>query len=292
MGARLNAGGFDSVGATFVAFKIEMLIQTLQLNGARACSFFCFKTVKKRPHINGSFREWSPTCGPRVQITKSCSTVTTTRPLPAYNRIAYFRPSINKTRYNCQNIDYTAGWLQSVPKTIKPVYLTRTLGLLWPFIGLCSLWDQILSKYNYGLQCIFCLKSYFCYLSRRDTIVFTLSVCLSVCLWLKVNGQGRRSPKGQKRVFGHISETNSLRGSGLVSKCRGNLTFWSVTYSFQDRPGSKFGPPIENEKNRIFLNKCTTYIHGLCGLRDFAIPRTALVCKLQSFYVAERLNGW
>ena len=30
------------------------------------------------------------------------------------------------------------------------------------------------------------------------------------------------------------------------------LTFWSVTYSFQDRPGSKFGPPIENEKNRIF----------------------------------------
>ena len=24
-----------------------------------------------------------------------------------------------------------------------------------------------------------------------------------------------------------------------------------MTYSFQDRPGSKFGPPIENEKNRI-----------------------------------------
>ena len=29
------------------------------------------------------------------------------------------------------------------------------------------------------------------------------------------------------------------------------LTFWSVTYSFQDRSGSKFGHTIENEKNRI-----------------------------------------
>ena len=28
-----------------------------------------------------------------------------------------------------------------------------------------------------------------------------------------------------------------------------------MTYSFQDRPGSKFGPPIENEKNRIFYMK-------------------------------------
>ena len=70
------------------------------------------------------------------------------------------------------------------------------------------------------------------------------------------------------------------------------LTFcWSVTNSFQDRPGSKFGPPIENEKNCIFCRirvhppsylrymqpDCTTYIHGLCGLLDFAIPRTALV---------------
>ena len=53
-----------------------------------------------------------------------------------------------------------------------------------------------------------------------------------------------------------------------------------MTYSFQDSPGSNFGPPIENEKNHIFQNKCTTYIHGICGLRDFAIPRTALVIIL------------
>ena len=66
------------------------------------------------------------------------------------------------------------------------------------------------------------------------------------------------SPKGQKRVFGHISETKNLRESGLVSKCRGNykqlsyLTFWSVTYSFQDRAGQSSDPLIENEKNRIY----------------------------------------
>ena len=42
------------------------------------------------------------------------------------------------------------------------------------------------------------------------------------------------------------------------------LTFWSVTYSFQDRPGSKFGPPIENEKNRI-LNVQFIYMgHAAC----------------------------
>ena len=46
------------------------------------------------------------------------------------------------------------------------------------------------------------------------------------------------------------------------------LTFWSVTYSFQDRPGSKFGPPVDNEKNRI-LNVQLIYMgYAVCETLD------------------------
>ena len=52
---------------------------------------------------------------------------------------------------------------------------------------------------------------------------YMLDVESSLCkIIFRILGQRSRSPKGQKRVFGHISETNSRRESGRVSNCRGN----------------------------------------------------------------------
>ena len=47
-----------------------------------------------------------------------------------------------------------------------------------------------------------------------------------------------------------------------------------MSYSFQDRLGSKFGPPIENEKNRILSVQLIYMGYAAC---ETAIPRTALV---------------
>ena len=59
---------------------------------------------------------------------------------------------------------------------------------------------------------------------------------------------------------------SSLRMLGQKVKVVGHRkvkkTFWSVTYNFQDRPGSKFGPPIENEKNRFFTVSVYIRLHS------------------------------
>ena len=53
-----------------------------------------------------------------------------------------------------------------------------------------------------------------------------------------------------------------------------------MSYSSQDRHGSKFGPPIENEKNRI-LNVQLIYMgYAAC---ETAIPRTALVFRVNKY---------
>ena len=78
-----------------------------------------------------------------------------------------------------------------------------------------------------------------------------LDVESSLCkIIFRIKGQSRRSPRGQERVFGHISETNSCRESGRCQNVGeiniNNFCIWhfGLTYSFQDSPGSKFGPPI------------------------------------------------
>ena len=65
-----------------------------------------------------------------------------------------------------------------------------------------------------------------------------------------MKGQGRRSPKvfliiSRRRIV--VESRDSCKNVGEI-----NITFWSVTYDFQDRPGQSSDlHPIENEKNRI-----------------------------------------
>ena len=102
------------------------------------------------------------------------------------------------------------------------------------------------------------LPCYYLLVWQRDYSVHIvcLPISLSVCLWLCPRSWSCSTPQ----FWSDCSETShtcwmwsphcvklfrsKVKVVGL-RKVKMYLTFWSVTNSFQDRPGSKFGPPIE-----------------------------------------------
>ena len=101
------------------------------------------------------------------------------------------------------------------------------------------------------------INAYFLLVLQRDynVHVVCVSVCLSVALSVilifsefKVKGQGHRSPKGQKRVFDHISETNSRGESGqnvgeinIDNFCIWHFGLWPIVSKFARGQGSDMG---------------------------------------------------
>ena len=64
-----------------------------------------------------------------------------------------------------------------------------------------------------------------------------------------------------------------------------------MTYSFQDSPGSKFGPPIENEKNRI-LNVQLIYMgYAACEtLQSLGLLLFLFVIMVHTFICLKTLS--